>query len=85
MHKTPPFEFPDLAQFFVFSGRVCHAEPFLAPTDPFLRHEIRLLQDHGVLSATTGTWPLSLGGISQRMEDRESWLGARFAGNDFGA
>jgi hypothetical protein len=46
-------------------------EPFLAPDDPFLRHEIRLLQDHGSLSTTTGTWPLSLGGISQRMEDKE--------------
>ena len=46
-------------------------EPFLAPDDPFLRHEIRLLQDYGGLSATTGTWPLSLGGISQRLKDGE--------------
>jgi len=44
-------------------------EPFLAPDDPFLRHEIRLLQDYGSLSSTTGTWPLSLGGISQRLDD----------------
>jgi hypothetical protein len=44
-------------------------EPFLAPDDPFLRHEIRLLQDYGELSATTGSWPLSLGGISQRLKD----------------
>ena len=49
-------------------------EPFLAPDDPFLRHEIRLLQDYGGLSATTGTWPLSLGGISQRLrDDRVEW------------
>ena len=46
-------------------------EPFLSPDDPFLRHEIRLLQDYGGLSATTGTWPLSLGGISQRLKDGE--------------
>ena len=56
---------------FCFLGKNLRAEPFLAPTDPFLRHEIRLLQDYGALSAPTGTWPLSLGGISQRMEDLE--------------
>lgn len=44
-------------------------EPFLAPDDPFLRHEIRLLQDYGSLSSMTGTWPLSLGGISQRLDN----------------
>ena len=50
---------------FLFLGLGLHAEPFLAPDNPFLRHEIRLLQDAGYLSTTTGTWPLSLGGMSQ--------------------
>ncbi|MAS57727.1 MAG: hypothetical protein CMA37_03875 [Euryarchaeota archaeon] len=50
---------------FLFLGLGLHAEPFLAPDNPFLRHEIRLLQDAGHLSTTTGTWPLSLGGMSQ--------------------
>jgi len=50
---------------FLFLGLGLHAEPFLAPDNPFLRHEIRLLQDAGYLSTTTGTWPLSLGGMGQ--------------------
>ena len=59
---------------FCLIGTSLFGEPFLAPDDPFLRHEIRLLQDYGGLSATTGTWPLSLGGISQRLrDDRVEW------------
>ena len=54
---------------FCLIGTSLIGEPFLAPDDPFLRHELRLLQDYGGLSATTGTWPLSLGGISQRLKD----------------
>ena len=56
---------------FCVVGTSLIGEPFLSPDDPFLRHEIRLLPDYGNLSATTGTWPLSLGGISQRLEDDE--------------
>ena len=59
---------------FCLIGTSLIGEPFLSPDDPFLRHEIRLLQDYGGLSATTGTWPLSLGGISQRLrDDRVEW------------
>ena len=60
---------------FCVVGTSLIGEPFLSPDDPFLRHEIRLLQDSGNLSATTGTWPLSLGGISQRLEDDETEWG----------
>ena len=39
------------------------AEPFLAPSDPFIRHEIRYLSDEGQLGALHNTWPYNLGGI----------------------
>ena len=37
------------------------AEPFLAPNDPFIRHEIRYLGDEGDLDVLQNTWPLDLG------------------------
>ena len=47
------------------------AEPFLAPNDPFLRHEIRLLGDEGGLNSLQNTWPLDLGGLhAMRSESR---------------
>ena len=63
MHKDILFSI--LSVPLLLLGVGLHAEPFLAPDNPFLRHEIRLLQDAGYLSTTTGTWPLSLGGMSQ--------------------
>jgi len=66
---------------FCLIGTTLIGEPFVAPDDPFLRHEIRLLQDYGGLSATTGTWPLSLGGISQRLEDDETEWGHDLVGH----
>jgi hypothetical protein len=39
-------------------------EPYLAPNDPFIRHETRLLADEGKLSGLQNTWPLDLGGIA---------------------
>ena len=39
------------------------SEPFLAPNDPFIRHEIRYLGDEGGLDGVQNTWPLDLGGI----------------------
>lgn len=63
MHKDILFNILSVQLLFLGPG-LC-AEPFLAPDNPFLRHEIRLLQDAGYLSATTGPWPLSLGGMSQ--------------------
>ena len=47
------------------------AEPFLDPTYPFLRHEIRLLKDYGSISGIMGTWPLSLGGLKEGKDDGE--------------
>ena len=40
------------------------SEPYLAPNDPFIRHETRLLSDEGKLSGLQNTWPLDLGGIA---------------------
>ena len=39
------------------------AEPFIAPGDMALRHDIQRLADHGVLSGPVTTWPLSWGPI----------------------
>lgn len=44
-------------------GITVSAEPFLAPHDLFLRHEIRFLQDSGNLDSILNTWPLNLGGL----------------------
>ena len=41
----------------------CLAEPFLAPDDPFIRHEIRYIADEGGLGTLQNTWPYNLGGI----------------------
>ena len=48
----------------LFSNISVLAEPFLDPHDPFLRHEIRLLQDEGNLDSTINYWPLNLGGLN---------------------
>jgi hypothetical protein len=40
------------------------AEPYLSPSDPFIRHEIRLLGDEAELTGLQNTWPLDLGGLS---------------------
>jgi len=48
----------------IFTGVQLSAEPFLAPHDNFLRHEIRLLQDNGSLNSTLNSWPINLGGLS---------------------
>ena len=50
------------------------AEPFLAPNDPFLRHEIRMLGDSGELSGLQNTWPLDLGGLSAMRAEQSSSL-----------
>ena len=53
-----------LILFLVLNGIAVVAEPFLAPHDPFLRHEIRLLQDEGNIDSTINTWPINLGGLN---------------------
>ena len=58
-----------LTFFSLFTGLSLFAEPFLAPHDSFLRHEIRLLQDQGFLDSTLNSWPLNLGGLSYEMDN----------------
>jgi hypothetical protein len=54
-----------LAFFFViFNSSTLLAEPFLSPHSPFMRHEIRLLQDYGFINSNINTWPLNLGGMN---------------------
>ena len=48
------------------------AEPFLSPHNPFLRHEIRLLQDGESLDEIMNTWPLNLGGLSVE-NNQQNW------------
>ena len=50
------------------------AEPFLAPNDPFLRHEIRLLGDSEEYTGLQNTWPLDLGGVSGMRAEQSSSL-----------
>ena len=47
------------------------AEPFLAPNDPFIRHEIRYLSDEGGLYGLQNTWPLNLGGLDAVRTDSD--------------
>ena len=45
---------------------------FYPPHDPFIRHELRLLQDHGNLNSTINSWPINLGGL-RKNEVKNSW------------
>ena len=47
------------------------SEPFLAPNDSFIRHEIRYLGDEGGLDSLQNTWPLNLGSITAMQTDAE--------------
>ena len=49
----------------IFSFSVS-GEPFLSPQKPFLRHEIRLLQDERIISSCLNTWPYDLGNFYGR-------------------
>jgi hypothetical protein len=55
--------------FLLLFGYQVFAEPYLAPNDPFIRHEIRLLGDRDEFSGLQNTWPLDLGGISEMNSD----------------
>ena len=50
--------------FVIFNSSTLLAEPFLSPHSPFMRHEIRLLQDYGFINSNINTWPLNLGGMN---------------------
>lgn len=47
----------------------CPAEPFLAPGDLFLRHDLRWLADGEGFEAPSQTWPLSWNGIDAEVEE----------------
>jgi hypothetical protein len=47
------------------------SEPFLAPNDPFIRHEIRMLGDEGGLKSIQNTWPIDLGGLSAMQNESD--------------
>ena len=57
------------------------AEPFVAPDDPFIRHEIRLLGDEGGLDSLHNTWPLDLGGLSAMRSDTGIFFQTRLLDN----
>jgi hypothetical protein len=41
------------------------AEPWLAPGDALLRHDLQILADRGIISGPVQTWPLSWGDIAR--------------------
>jgi hypothetical protein len=43
----------------IFVAGVSHAEPWLAPGDPGLRHDLEVLADAGILRGPVTSWPLS--------------------------
>ncbi len=68
------FPFPFYIREFIFISLYCKliifsfGEPFLAPNDPFIRHEIRLLGDEGGFDGLQNSWPLDLGRISAGLQ-----------------
>ena len=44
------------------------ANPYIAPGDLALRHDIQLLADYGVIAGTVTSWPLSWGAIISDIE-----------------
>jgi len=62
----------------MLAGFACGLEggPFAEPGDPFLRHDLQLLRDSGLLDAPISTWPLSMGGLHAALHDTkpdENW------------
>jgi hypothetical protein len=45
--------------------RFANAEPWIAPGDELLRHDLQLLADRGIVRGPLMTWPLSWGDISR--------------------
>ncbi len=52
---------------FVFTS--AHAKPWITPNDPFLRSDIQLLSDIGVIKSPVTTWPLNWSGIKRDLFD----------------
>ncbi|MFK7886944.1 MAG: capsule assembly Wzi family protein [Gammaproteobacteria bacterium] len=53
---------------------IAQAEPFVAPGDILLRHDIELLSDAGVLSTPITSWPLSWGDIHTELAEVDAAL-----------
>ena len=52
-----------------------HADPWLAPGDATLRHDLQWLADEGILTAPTTTWPLARDEIERAVravDDRQA-------------
>ena len=64
LHKILPFSF-------LLLGTLLCGEPFLAPDDPFIRHEIRMLGDEEDLLGLQNNWPLNLGALSGYTSDEK--------------
>ena len=67
-HKWPGLALIGL----VFLGSAAIAEPLAGPGDLRLRHDLQLLNDHGVINVPLTAWPLSYGDIHGAMEDADS-------------
>lgn len=53
--------------------------PFTEPGDPFLRHDLQLLKDAGIIESPISTWPLSMGSLHAALHDSKLGDGS-FAG-----
>ena len=47
---------------------VARAEPFAAPGDMRLRHDLQLLNDSGVMNIPLTAWPVSLGDVHNALD-----------------
>ena len=59
----------------VYAGHVL-AEPWAAPGDVRLRHDLQLLSDSGLLNIPLTTWPISWGDVSHALDTPSSDLDA---------
>ena len=48
---------------------IVHAKPWISPNDPFLRADIQLLADIGIIKSPVTTWPLNWSGIKRDLFD----------------
>lgn len=48
-----------------YSGSIAHAGPWLLPGDPWLKADVQILSDEGVITSPISSWPLSWGDIAQ--------------------
>lgn len=65
------------------AGPAAHAGPWLLPGDPWLKADVQILSDEGVITSPISSWPLSWGDIAQDLnaerEEHALSAGARAA------